>query len=1720
MKEVCPGGNVRNRSCIAHIFFLCALTGLWLAQGACGQELDHFAWTGVPTSIGAGQPLAVVVRAEDLGHRLLTNFSGSVSLSVLVPGQSPNLLISEVQAGSLRRVEFSNVSTNAVDISGWRVVCYDSLSWPSPKGTMVVPAGTICPGSGIFQVDDGTAGAGAFPFFSAGVPLSWSTSGFNNPIGVLLLDPAGQAVDCFFALDAYPALITVPVSVTDKMWGGPTVGVTLTAGLTYQRLGHINSHSGADWVVGTNSFGRFNPRLDEPFVAPLTGWPLVPATLTLSNGIWSGEIRAPNPGTNLVLRADDGRGNAGDSQPITVLGMPALSLQIPHEGSKANPGLVGQGTIRVPGPVPSDLVVALTSSFPSQVLVSSAVTIGAGRTSAVFGVTNLDNRLVEGPQVATISATAPGFAPGNDWFTNYDRPPVTISVVLPNTVFELDGWLKAGAVTSSVPVAANVRVQLYSSNPGKIRVPDFTIILAGNRSASFGFAVIDNLLLDGNQQVTISDSVPGWTSGSSQLTVRDNETANLVLALPFQVNEGGGILTNAGTIRIAGILETNLEVTLANDAADRLGVPLRVVIPAGQSSSTFDLAVPNDGLVESNALANITASATGFNTARRTVTIVDAGMARFLFATLPPTGISGRPLGLTISALNLSGGVAPGYSGTAALRATNAAGAVRISPSLIGPFTNGAWSGYAVLDGAEHLGVTLIAVDGSGHLAASMPFDALRVRDLGLPVSDMAYDPVRGWLWAGIQSGSGTNSLTLSAIDPLSGEFRAQINLGAQPGALALSGDSQFLYIGLTPGGVVRADLSNHTLSGLFDWPFSPGTIVSEMAVLPGDPRTMVAQLAGATVATVLYRDGVLQTNSVGPTLYQTDYHLAGYSGPTNLYSVYPGGVRWLNVVSNGLTVIREDSGPQYAGSFVSAGGLFFSSLGAMVEPRTFRQLGAYPASGLVAADANAGEVFFLAGSTLKAFDLPTFSSLGQMDVPLAADSALKMVRCGSNLLAISSSLTNLLLVQTALVRQPATADLSVMQSAGAETAVVGSNFTYSVTIHNGGPESATNVAIVDVLPADTLLVTATSTGGTCSVTNGLLDCALGSLAPGASVTIRVTLQPLSPGQMVNSAWVTGDGLNLANNATVLTNTVKFGPVLPAVTRIGFSCDALVYDASRNCLWATTERFGGALDYSLHALSLSDGLLGPAIALGYPSSLIALSADQNYLYAVYINNQDGLNYTPDNFIKRANLGMGAVDQDFPVLDRVNQQESAVDLIGISSYPSGVLVAKSQPQLDVSLYHNGAILLNSPNDAGGGVMEINPAIPSRCYRLVGGYGGGNLARLQIGPGAITLLDSANLFAIDPSSNDSPANDMKFGGGFLFADNGMVVNAEAMTRVGRLSAAGLVESDPAQGQVFYLCSASSGWVLKAFDTASLRPLWTAAIPGVSGTPGSLTRCGAGLLSFRTTMDQLFLVNTLILATTPVADLAVYEEVNANLAALGSPVIFTATVTNAGPGRATGVRISASLPVGATLVSLVASQGTCTNDNGQLLCQVGTLQPGDWAKLTVTVLPTAGGTLTMLAAATLDEDDPNPANNSSGVVTYVPETTPDGIRTLDLASADLAYDPIGRKLFFSVPSSAALYPNTVMSFDPVSGAIGTPVAVGKSPGKVALSDDGQFLYVAANGDSAVTRLRLNAQGPTPDLYFSIGNPFQIQDMAVLPGTPHAVAIDRLNVSGSPVT
>lgn len=80
------------------------------------------------------------------------------------------------------------------------------------------------------------------------------------------------------------------------------------------------------------------------------------------------------------------------------------------------------------------------------------------------------------------------------------------------------------------------------------------------------------------------------------------------------------------------------------------------------------------------------------------------------------------------------------------------------------------------------------------------------------------------------------------------------------------------------------------------------------------------------------------------------------------------------------------------------------------------------------------------------------------------------------------------------------------------------------------------------------------------------------------------------------------------------------------------------------------------------------------------------------------------------------------------------------------------------------------------------------------------------------------------------------------------------------------------------------------------------------------------------------------------------------------------------------------------------------------------------------------------------------------------------------LDLDPSFVVSAPSGKLLYASIPASASTNPNTVISIDPETGATQSPIAVGNDPRELAVSDDGSFLFVGAQGDQVIQRINLS--------------------------------------------
>ncbi|WP_415895694.1 YncE family protein [Neptuniibacter sp. PT34_22] len=141
-------------------------------------------------------------------------------------------------------------------------------------------------------------------------------------------------------------------------------------------------------------------------------------------------------------------------------------------------------------------------------------------------------------------------------------------------------------------------------------------------------------------------------------------------------------------------------------------------------------------------------------------------------------------------------------------------------------------------------------------------------------------------------------------------------------------------------------------------------------------------------------------------------------------------------------------------------------------------------------------------------------------------------------------------------------------------------------------------------------------------------------------------------------------------------------------------------------------------------------------------------------------------------------------------------------------------------------------------------------------------------------------------------------------------------------------------------------------------------------------------------------------------------------------------------------------------------------------------------------------------------------------AGIATQASISNADEVRQIDLVTNDLIYNPVDEKIYASIPGSQGANGNSIVTIDPVTGAIGSFVYVGSEPNELALSDNGEYLYIDLSGSASVVPYHIptmTAQAPIvlgDDQFFG---PLYAEDIEVQPGNPNVIAVSlkRLGVS-----
>jgi len=459
-----------------------------------------------------------------------------------------------------------------------------------------------------------------------------------------------------------PAQITIPANaasvtfsvdaVDDDILDGPqTVILTASAGgyqsdsdtvdvldqesvtVTFQ-VDTIYEDDGVAATTGT--VARSNSDMDTELTVTLTNSDSseiqIPASVTIpaNTATTTFDVDAVDDnlldGTARVTVTASASGYAATSSTLNVLDHETMGLTI-HDDTipeNAGPGATTATLTRDNSDIQNTLVVTLDTSGSTKIHVPASVTIPANASSVAFAVDAVDDDLLTGTVVASVTASASGYESATDGVDVSDHETLTVTVQH-DAVSEGSGLQATTAFIyrSNTNLSAPLVVTLSSSDISEAQVPATVTLPSLVASATVTIDAVDDTILDGTATVTLTAAASGYVDGSDTLDVTDDEVLQLVIDRDeIRENAGQGVAT-ATITRSNTDIDSELVVYLASSDATEVRVPPSVVISAHTASATFAIDAVDDALLDGTVPVTVTASASGYAPATDGLDVTD-----------------------------------------------------------------------------------------------------------------------------------------------------------------------------------------------------------------------------------------------------------------------------------------------------------------------------------------------------------------------------------------------------------------------------------------------------------------------------------------------------------------------------------------------------------------------------------------------------------------------------------------------------------------------------------------------------------------------------------------------------------------------------------------------------------------------------------------------------------------------------------------------------------------------------------------------------------------------------------------------------------------------------------------------------------------------------------------------------------------------------------------
>ncbi len=668
-------------------------------------RIDHFTWAAIDSQQFYNVPFAANVTAQDGLNNPASSFNGTVALSGLVP--RPDVLIGtnadswEYPMGT----HYHDERLQAIYLAG-------EAGGPARITSLAIEVATP-PGQ---TLSNWTIRLNHTPLSSYAMPLwedtGWITVYQNDEIVI------------------NPGWVVFPFTTPFQFNGADNLMVDLSFNnSTYSSNGlcgfSVTDQPRAIYFRTDSAFGdplawsgAQNPppivtrRIPNIKLATETAVPISPdASGNFVNGVWAGPLVINAPGTGIALRATDGQGHTGMSNPFTVTALNDLGLTIVDAPSpvRLHEKLTYTLTVTNTGPTGANDV-RLVNTLPAGLnLVSAAVSQGSSATVSNLVICELGSVAGGGRAVVTIVGmpTAAGIITNRASVTRREPDPfagnnlaTAVTIVLPPTLSVTDASVKEG---DSGTTNAVFNVFLSSVSTQTVSVDYFTaaglatadvdylstngtlVFPPGATNQSFAVAVVGDTISEGNETFTVklTNSInAGIGKGFGVGTILDDDPPPSITIDDVAVLEGNSGGTRAAfRVHLSGPSDLFVSVNYATSngtamaGSDYHAQSGLLFFPPGFTNRFINVTVNGDLMIEPDEtfFVNISrpVNATIARGQGQCTILNDDGLAGVFdhleWSAIPATQYVDQPFPVTISAKDFADGPATNFAGPVAL---------------------------------------------------------------------------------------------------------------------------------------------------------------------------------------------------------------------------------------------------------------------------------------------------------------------------------------------------------------------------------------------------------------------------------------------------------------------------------------------------------------------------------------------------------------------------------------------------------------------------------------------------------------------------------------------------------------------------------------------------------------------------------------------------------------------------------------------------------------------------------------------------------------------------------------------------------------------------------------------------------------------------------------------------------------------------------------------